>query len=394
MPTPNSPVDTMTPDGLPNGTAIVPPNVEALSGGEIAAAPAVSNAPTSPSFTENDQTERPEADLMNQFEQAANNVVTLPTTVNKTATAKPAQLVDTPPPATTTTPAAIQQQQTAQQVATSHQRNYEALPPEIRDHAKKMSNDAFKATSEYIAKQRAENEKIAAQLSEAKKGGIPDSYLEHPDAYILTPEFTQAASAAQDAQAIFQHWQSQLNEVRSGALEYKPLVRNQQGQLAYGTPVKATANSETELLAMFNAAQNQAMQYQTKVQSVKDSYASKYTEAKGWLNNLESASYQAFNDEKNPLTAAYKQALAQFPSAYRSNPLASLLAKSMVANGQLMTMLRESQQNGKTNGAATVTQQHRNAGPNLGDIQGDGAAPKAAADSVTFDDFERIRHGY
>jgi hypothetical protein len=364
-------LDTMTPDGLPSGVTTAPvqaSNTPALQGEIASAEPVVADEPVQPSITDNDQTEVNFADFSaagNQVKPAAEPVTPI----------KPIE----PSVSATTTVA-----------AKPLVRDYSALPPEIRDHAKKMSNEAFAATTEYVKKLTAERDLTKSEIAELKKGRIPDSYLEHPDAYILTPEFTQAARASQEAQTIFAHWETQLNEVRQGALEYKPLVRGQDGGMYYGTPVKADANTETSLLKMFNAAQQQAMQFQGKVEAVKAGFTDKHNEAKTWLQSMEQNSNQVFNDEKNPLSAAYKQTLGQFPSTYKANPLAPLLAKSMVANGQLMQMLQQANTAKTTPTVATVVaQQRKAAGPNMADIGGDGNGVTANKDNISIDDFKQ-----
>jgi hypothetical protein len=209
-----------------------------------------------------------------------------------------------------------------------------------------MGNDAFAALKPLILSQQEEIKKRDEQITNLKVGKIPDSYYEHERAYMLTPEFEQAVSAANEAEVVYRHWEQQLNEVRSGAKTFKPLVRNTQGQLVYGNDMPADANAETKLMSLFNSSHNQLLTFNGKLAAVSESYKGNYQQGKQWVEEINNKGFSPkFSDPKDPYHVAAKDYINKtMPAAFRSNPLSDTLARSIITNAEMYKLLVQADQ--------------------------------------------------
>src|SRR5436305_1763019 len=92
-----------------------------------------------------------------------------------------------------------------------------------------LTEDSPKAGEPKVKEQQITE--LTANLEKAKKGGIPDSYYEHPNAYVLSPEFTTSSQRVSAAQTILNHWQEQYTELRGGAAEIMDIGYDANGNL-------------------------------------------------------------------------------------------------------------------------------------------------------------------
>lgn len=296
-------------------------------------------------------------------------------------------------------------------------RDYSDIPEEDQPLFKSMANESFaklkpvylehKKLKQDLQAKEVEITETKKQLDDAKKGivQIPDSYHSHQEAYILTPEFAQTASAVNDAQIIYNHWVNQLKAVREGAKEFDFIDRDpRNGQLVISRKVPADIDSETALMTYINYGQNILMQTQAKLQAVKESYGTKYNEA---IKTLQQQEQQYFgqltaNDENKKIyTPLIDQQLQTLPPAFRNNPLANLYAKSLAQNmifarmlQQIVTQQQQQQQVKPKPGRPAKQPVVVNRGnPTAEEAAGDGGESGNNGDNVTTDDFERAKQG-
>jgi len=132
-------------------------------------------------------------------------------------------------------------------------RDYSGFSVEEVKVLKSMSNDAFTYTSKLMK----ENKELA-QLKDA-------SYLQHPSAFVLDPQFQKAQEDVQFFEAEAQHWQDQLALMAEGK-PWKPIIGWQGNQPVYGPERAATAiEQERVRMAMqqcFNSVQQGKAQMQ------------------------------------------------------------------------------------------------------------------------------------
>lgn len=117
---------------------------------------------------------------------------------------------------------------------------------------KQMSNPALELTT-----------KALKELKDLR-GKKPESYLQHPNAYILQPEFEQTAIKAQRIEAESLHWKQQLLAIRAGKPWQTIKGYTKDGEMVLDGPFKATDEAEVDVQNAFNysiqEAQNQKAQ--------------------------------------------------------------------------------------------------------------------------------------
>lgn len=259
----------------------------------------------------------------------------------------------------------------------------------------RMSNEAyekFRPIYDQHKQLTTENAQLKEQVAKGGTAGqLPPSYYDHPNAYTLTPEYNQAVLESQEAAAVLEHWRTQLDEVRNGAQEYQTLVRDPRtGQILLGAKIPVDMRSQSQLENIFMNANSQANQYQQKIGVIRDGFARTHQAAIKDLSDYEKAFFSPYEDGKHPLVPAIKDTLNQMHPAFRSNPLAPFVAKSIVTINALLRQLQ-------TNGQKTpqdkvkdkVTAAQRKAGPIA---TGAAAAPsKSDEGEVTMDDYLKVK---
>jgi len=272
-------------------------------------------------------------------------------------------------------------------------RDYSGLPENVVPLFKTMGNDAFNTLKPFYL----EATKAQAELAELKKnppiaqaGGIPETYYEHPEAYTLTPEYNQAATAANEAQLVLEHWREQLDNVRQGATDFVTLQRDPVSkQIVYAAKQKVDQRTQSYLESLFFNANSQASQFQQSLGRVKAEYSSKHTELTNSIRTWEKDFFKVFEDDKTPLNAIYKDTLSKMPKAVQKNILASPLAKALTSIDALLAKLKSVE-----TGKATVTVEDKKklaqtkAGPTASGLSADNTSNKG---EVTMDDFAKVK---
>lgn len=301
-------------------------------------------------------------------------------------------------------------QQTQQKTKTVTPRDVSDLPEEDREmFSTGMNNEAFnklkpmykefgtlKAAQEESAKKLQENEALIAQLKQGLQP-VPENYYEHENAFVLTPEFSQASERVSLAESVRNHWQTQLQRVLEGEKTVTSLVKDAQGTIRLSQPIPVDAQTENVLRNNLAFSLEQLGQTKASLESVANQFKAKAKEASTWLGQWEKGTFPIFDKaEGKELGDQAKDLLSKFPPAYRSNPLIQALTKSLVLNTKFAAAIQQMQQSTKTNGspaktvpAKTVTAK----APSLAEVNGDGGDGKPGEHEVSIDDFEKVKMG-
>lgn len=273
-------------------------------------------------------------------------------------------------------------------------RDLTVLPQEYQELGKKMSNEAFAEFTKVVKERQQLNE----ALTEAKKGQLPDSYYEHEQAYVLTPEFATASDAVTQAEQVLNHWSQQADALASGADTYTTLVQGPNG-LQVSAPIAADRATATQISRAVTWAQQQYMQAQGQLNAVGQIHRTKAAETKQWISNFERSAFKVF-DEKPELKAVVADTKNKMLHAsLRGNPMADLFAKAVILLDYQAKALAQLQATpGAQAGAATKPAAVRSATqPSAAAIAGGGVASKAAAkggdSEVTMDMFAAAKRG-
>lgn len=300
----------------------------------VEAAPGAVTPAATPVVEEEDTTS------IDDFHRATNRV---PKAVPVAPAAKPT--VDTAKPATAVTPSAVASVIPAVVPAAkpgTEVRVLDDIDEPLRPVFKQMSNDAFNAIKPIVLegkKAKADVERLNNELAEARKGGLPQNYMEHEMAYVLTPEFSQRSAAVTEAEGILNHYRQELSNVRAGGDTYIPLVRNAQGQVVQGAPTKVDRTTEALLAETHGAAHNNFIQANASLNALAETHRTRVADSKTWLNDFESRSFPAFNNDQAKAVVA--DTVRKFHPALQANPLAPILAKTLIMIGELGRQIQQ-----------------------------------------------------
>lgn len=120
-------------------------------------------------------------------------------------------------------------------IADAGTRDYSGYTVEEQAVLKQMSKPAFEFTTKKL--------KELKELKEQK----PESYLQHPEAFTLSPEYREVSSKVQLADFEATHWKQQLLNIRNGKPWRGLQGIDDKGQPVYSGPFKATDESEIEV---------------------------------------------------------------------------------------------------------------------------------------------------
>ena len=279
-----------------------------------------------------------------------------------------------------------------QRVKQVDQRDYSGIEESDVPLFKQMSNEAFnRLKKSYIAERQYKDElaKRDSRIADLEKGKIPDSYYEHPQSFVLTPEFVEASNTFTNAQNLSNHWHKQLAAIREGADTFKNIEQvNGQWQVV---DREVTAEAEAHVISQMAEARQTLISAKASLTNLSTTHQSRVKESLGWASQKESEYFPVYDkpEYKEKYEPVIKDTINKFPPTFQKSPLARMLAKSLIMNFELSKMM-EQQMKQSANPAASKVKV--NAGPT---VEETGADTKAGTsnDEVSFADFERLKNG-
>lgn len=235
-------------------------------------------------------------------------------------------------PKATTVPAKTT---TTTQPTTTDGRDYTGYTPEEVETLKQMSNPAFNYTVGKL--------KQLKELEGKVKAGN-EVYYQHPQGFMLTPEYNQAITDYQYADFEANHWKKQLLEVKAGR-PWTPLTGyDKNGNPVYGQPIKATEDGEISVQDAYNGSLGISNQLKGKLQEMQTGFKTKVDADLQAMQNERANRFAWVKDPKVldetiniPEVGDVKISQVRqdfknlFPSYQHSNPLLDVAADLFVA---------------------------------------------------------------
>lgn len=220
-------------------------------------------------------------------------------------------------------------------------RDYTGYSPEQTAVLKQMSNPAFEFTAE-IMKQNKELSKLKTS-----------TYLQHPQAYQLDPQFQQIQAEQYYMNAEGQHWQEQLRKILEGEKWVPLLGWNKDGSPRYGQERDPSnmdaeqvrmamnqcyAKAQSEQGRMQQYAQNFQQQVQTDLNVIQQEQAKRFA----WVTNPEElkAKLEIPGLGERTLAQVKQDFLNLIPIYMQSTPMADLAGNMFVALQIMQSKLR------------------------------------------------------
>jgi hypothetical protein len=170
-------------------------------------------------------------------------------------------------------------------------RDYSKFSEEDAKYLKQMSNDAF----EHFSKRAEENHKLQEALTEAKE---TSATADHPDAYLLSDDYKEAATNLTKAQQEQAHWRAQLIKIRNGESWHNIEGYDKTGQLMVSKDVyKPTQQSEIDVEMAMQEAAGLGRKFNDKLESVSKSYNNSYKDAVQLLEHEQKTNFAWTTDD-------------------------------------------------------------------------------------------------
>lgn len=302
-------------------------------------------------------------------------------------------------------------------------RDYEGFSDDEKAKMSKMSNEAFDWVKPIIKEHKNLGNLIKQkdeQIVNLKKGAIPDSYYEHPQAFTLDPAYNIETQRLQLSEAYVEHWQNQYANIEDGKPWQTIDINKKTGQLIYGEPQEV--NPETKgrvkagIVTALQHCQNQVNNYRNNVNTIQNTYRMRHETNVAAIKQTEEKFFKVYDDAKHPYNAVVKNMLESIPVEFRGSPLASIFAKTATGllqssnvNKELQTELAKwrsgeltvdkankgaASVNGNSNDkkVALADEKKKAAGPTDSDVVGAGLGNKVVSNDnlgTNFDDFDK-----
>lgn len=170
----------------------------------------------------------------------------------------------------------------------------------------------------------------------AKQRGLPDSYLNHPEAYTLSPEYAENMQSLQTISNEEQYWEEQLLKVKANQEWVDLEGYDKDGNPIFSEPKPASPTAELVLSKRLNRASSMRDQYAKVVNDLKEGFKGRYESAVQNLNSYRAESFAWVKDPKKldeivvdmgkegkiPVKAIREALLGQMSPHFRSHPLA------------------------------------------------------------------------
>lgn len=201
------------------------------------------------------------------------------------------------------------------------------LPPELHAVAKEMSNPAYTEFVKYVQ----ENKTLKADKTIKSENGLPVSYFEHPDSYILSPDFNQATQVIRQADSVLAHWEAQKAKIAAGE-DWQDLDVDGNGKIILGRVHPASEEAKFKIGQYMQHVSSKKLEAQKFAGEIKQTFVARTQQTTKWLREQEDIHMPMFKDEKSPLWADANEVYKQLPPELRHSPLSSTLAKTVAVN--------------------------------------------------------------
>lgn len=293
----------------------------------------------------------------------------------------------------------------AKKIPTTTERDLTGFEENEQKVLRAMSNEAF----DYIRPRLLENKKLGEvvrkkdeEIANLKVGKqiMPESYYEHPEAFVLSPEYNTNIQLLNVAERIAQHWKAQFANIRKGEDWTDIDIDIKTGRLVFGKPQKATAEAEAEVMDFMSHASQQIQNFQGKVHNIRNSFKEKHAKDVSVLKEAEDKHFAAYKDPKHPYAPVMKTIEENIPASLRNSPLAPFVVKASTAVIQLGNIIKAKDEEIaklKAGGATAInlkTEADKSAaGPTEADttVTTSNSKDTKPNDDIVYDDFLKVK---
>lgn len=198
---------------------------------------------------------------------------------------------------------------------------------------KQMGNEAFAKMRDLYVKSKESQKAIQerdTQIAQLKTGKatLPDSYYEHPEAFVLSPDYQPLVRDTQLAINIERHWQDQLAKVEENE-DWQDISVDKDGNVVLSEPQAATSKVKAAIISRLQAVNNYRTGKENELRSFVTNYKQRVDGVKKFVENdvVGKIFGNAYSDESlnKPENAEvrefYNNAIKAVPVELQSNVL-------------------------------------------------------------------------
>lgn len=242
-------------------------------------------------------------------------------------------------------------------------RDYNGLEPAVVSHLKQMSDQAYKYVRGLLDEKK--------QLESLKDS----TFLQHPDAYTLSPEYKQTLTEVNLANQEASLWKSALLSCRSSKPFSVPTGFDKNGNFVMSQEIQPTDELELQLQQAFTNCNSVSQQTSQELETLKGQFGSR---AQNDMKMIEAENTKRFAWVSDPSLLEYtvniegvgEKSLKQvkddfcnlFPPYLRNNPATTTAANLFIALRIQDAQLKEALANQRT--TETKNEEMRRAEPN------------------------------
>ncbi len=278
--------------------------------------------------------------------------------------------------------------------ATKPKRDYTGFSDEQISVFKEMSHSAFNYVAPRIrelneAKRTLEEQKTKLASLSTEKRGLPESYYENPNGFLLSPDFTSAANELQVASNVQSHWQKQLSNIRKG-LDWQDLDIKD-GSPVLGVKYKADADSEAAVATYLQHAVGQVRDVQGKVVNIQQNFKQKHENAAAIVKEANTKWFGKFDEANNPHKAELDNIRNMVPIEFRNHPMTELAVRASLTAALLQRAFNQlNTENATAIAASKKTEENRRAAGPTDSSGANGSAGKVKDAGPTYEDIDRF----
>lgn len=275
----------------------------------------------------------------------------------------------------------VEQEKTkgVEQQQLNKKRDFTGFEAEDVETLKRLPNHLFDKYKERIKTFYEANKKVKeleTKVEGLKKNALPDSYYEHPDSYVLNPQYNQMMQDSRQFEFEVNHYRQQLINVKSGKPWQAITGYDNSGRPKFSNvPAKEDGSIDVEaeinITTGLGEGQRKLAEYSGAIQGLQQQHQQQYKQSLEALQKADDTFFPAFKDQtKLPESVRnnYNKALNSVPGVFKNHPLAQMIAKAFAAHvykDQQIAKLKEQLQV-----KASVKQDSVEAGPGPGKFNG------------------------
>lgn len=274
-------------------------------------------------------------------------------------------------------------------------RDYSDIPTDYVEHFKRMHNNQFNALKPAIKELvaiKADKVKLETEVTELRKGGLPQSYYENPVGYVLDTGYQSEVQKQQTYSSFLNHWQEQLANIEAGK-EFTTIVADGKGGFAQSVPRAATPQDKAAVLTNLMHCNAEANKAKANADVIANTFTARHKQDISIVDDFDNKYFVEINKNIKDYQPVIDKLKAAIPPSMRSHKLADITAK------MTMAMLRYQKAyndllaaNGKaTQAAVTKKEDKAKGGPTSAEL---GVATTVSTKEVNMDDFAKLKAGY